>query len=92
MSHYVYLLFSKSSNRYYVGSCANIDERLKRHNAGATPSSKTGRPWIVVYSEQFDTRSEAIKREYYIKRMKSRKYIENLIDRCHSNWELERPD
>ena len=49
------------------------------HNAGATPSTKPGRPWIIVYSEAFATKTEALQREKYIKKQKSRKYIEALI-------------
>ncbi len=77
--HYVYILFSEKLNRYYIGSCADMEERLSRHNAGATKSTKSGRPWNVVYTERNDTKKEAIKREYYLKRMKSRRLIESLI-------------
>ena len=79
MAHFVYILYSQSHDRYYVGSCADINIRLDRHNAGATQSTKPYRPWVVVYSEIFHDKSEALKRENYIKRMKSRKYIEELI-------------
>jgi len=79
MPHFLYILFSETRDRFYIGSCANIESRLIRHNAGATPSTKTGRPWEVVYSEQFDSKAEALKRENYIKRMKSRVLIEKLI-------------
>jgi putative endonuclease len=79
MPHFVYILFSKTRDRYYIGSCADIDARLKRHNDGATISTKNGRSWEVKYSEQFDSKKEALKRENYLKRMKSRVLIENLI-------------
>jgi len=79
MAYFVYILYSDSIDRYYIGSCSNIDVRLSRHNAGATPSTKPGRPWKVVYHEEFNTKSEAIKREIYLKRMKSRIFIESLI-------------
>ena len=79
MQHYVYILYSTSRDRYYVGSASDIEQRLMRHNAGATPSTKPGRPWKLVYSEDFTTRSDALKREMQIKRQKSRIYIEQLI-------------
>ncbi|MDA3840455.1 MAG: GIY-YIG nuclease family protein [Patescibacteria group bacterium] len=81
MPHYVYILYSESFGRYYVGSCINIDQRLDRHNAGATSSTKPYRPWVVVYSEEYSTKGEAIKRELQIKKKKSRKYIEWLLGR-----------
>jgi putative endonuclease len=79
MAHFTYILKSGKTGKYYVGSCENIQDRLERHNVGATPSTKPGRPWTVVYFETFDTKSEALARERKIKAMKSRLYIENLI-------------
>jgi putative endonuclease len=79
MKFYLYILYSQSKDRYYTGSCSDLAERLKRHNAGATPSTKPGRPWIIVYSEVCETKTEALHREKNLKRMKSRKLIEELI-------------
>ena len=79
MSHYVYILYSTSRDRYYIGSTSDVAERLKRHNAGATSSTKGGRPWKIVYREEFSTKSEALKRENQIKRQKSGVYLEQLI-------------
>jgi len=77
--HFIYILYSDSKDRYYVGSSADPVKRLERHNAGATPSTKTGRPWKIVYTEEFENRSAAIKREIYIKRQKSKIFLEGLI-------------
>lgn len=79
MKYYLYILYSLSKNKYYIGSSANISKRIERHNAGATPSTKPGRPWHLAYSEEFDSKTEAIQRERYLKRMKSRVIIEQLI-------------
>ena len=79
MQHFIYILFSEIRDRYYIGSSSNPEERLVRHNAGATTSTKSGRPWKMVYHETFNTKTDALKRETYLKRMKSRIYIENLI-------------
>lgn len=79
MPHYIYLLYSEIRDRYYIGSCADLEVRLSRHNAGATTSTKSGRPWKMVYHETCADKSEALKREIYLKRMKSRIYLEELI-------------
>ena len=79
MEYYVYILYSKKVDKYYVGYCADLESRLSRHNAGATPSTKNGRPWILVYHEEFNNKTDTIKRERQIKKMKSRQYIEKLI-------------
>ncbi|MFD2248276.1 GIY-YIG nuclease family protein [Pontibacter ruber] len=79
MPHYIYILYSEKVDRYYVGSCQDITDRLGRHNAGYSKSTKAGAPWQLKHIEEYDTNSKAITRETEIKRKKSRKYIEWLI-------------
>ncbi len=74
----VYILYSKSIDRYYIGQTSDITERLVRHNNSPTRFTARASDWQIVYTEEFTTRSEAVKREMQIKRMKSRKFIENL--------------
>ena len=76
---FVYILHSKIIDKYYVGSTDDLEWRLKRHNMGWGRFTKRGIPWELVYHENFDTKSEALKREKEIKNKKSRIYIENLI-------------
>ena len=64
---------------FYIGSTQNLDERLTRHNQGRSKFTKTKCPWHLVYSEEHPDRSGAMKREYAIKRKKSKDYIESLI-------------
>ncbi len=75
----VYIIFSAFLDRYYVGSTANIEDRLFRHKNSGSKSTKSASDWELVYSEEFDTRSEAVLREREIKGKKSRKYLESLI-------------
>ncbi len=77
----VYILQSISSDRFYVGSTHDIETRLRKHNAGHSLATKAYRPWVLVYREDFPTRTDALKREYEIKRQKSRAFIETLIRR-----------
>ena len=75
----VYILFSSKVDQYYVGHTQNMEDRLFRHNSGRSLSTKKGKPWNLVYTETFETRSEAMLRERAIKKMKSRTYLEQLI-------------
>jgi putative endonuclease len=50
MSFYTYILYSEKLDRYYIGSAQDVRQRLERHNAGATKSTKPGRLWKIVYS------------------------------------------
>jgi putative endonuclease len=76
---YTYVLYSEKLNKYYIGSCVNMDIRLRQHNLGQSKFTSLGIPWVIVYIEEYAILSEARKRELEIKKMKSRKYIEDLI-------------
>jgi len=84
-----YILFSKKLDRYYVGSTNNLERRLDEHNSGQTKSTKSGKPWELVFNKNFNTKSESIKFEIRIKKMKSKKFIERLI---HKDFFTARPD
>lgn len=77
MSHFVYILLC-ADDTLYTGYTTNIKERENKHNGiGDTESSKklgakytrARRPVKLVYSEEFSTRSEAMKRECAIKKL-----------------------
>jgi putative endonuclease len=70
MLAFVYVLGSRRKNdrRTYVGWTTEIERRLQQHNAGLGAKSTRGRKWILLYSEGCKTRSEAMSREWYIKR------------------------
>jgi len=76
---YTYILYSESKDRYYTGHTGNLELRIERHNSGCSRSTKSGIPWKIMYYELFDTKAEAMHREYEIKKQKSKKYIEELI-------------
>ena len=81
MPIFIYILYSATPDKYYTGSCEDLAERInERHNAGRNLSTKGGIPWSLVYSESFETRSGAVRGEMQIKKKKSRKYIEWLIN------------
>ena len=79
MKGFVYIIYSEKWNQYYVGSTENCDKRIEQHNAGKNKSTRGGAPWKLKYTEVLDSPTEARKREYAIKKKKSRKYIEWLI-------------
>lgn len=82
MKGYVYILKSKKTGRYYVGCSEEPDVRFKYHNAGKVSATRYQIPWVKVFVMKFDDMTDARKEEYRIKRMKSRKYIEELLFRA----------
>ncbi len=80
MGYHTYILYSDSGERFYIGCCADLDRRLRRHNAGATGSTKPYRPWRLVYSETFGSKTEARKRELQIKSWKKGEAFKKLLN------------
>ena len=79
MSATCYILYSSRLDKYYVGSTTDMDRRLTDHNRGKEKFTKMGVPWELVYRENFQELLPARQREHYIKKMKSRKFIEALV-------------
>ena len=78
MNYCVYVIRSDNKSRVitYVGYTNNLKKRLILHNRGKGAKFTRGRLWKIIYSEKFDTKSEAKSREYYIKKnRKFRKFI-----------------
>ena len=63
------MLRSRGKNSVtYVGYTKNINKRIKDHNSNKGAKFTRGRKWRLIYKEIYKTKSEAISREYYIKK------------------------
>ena len=78
MSFYVYIL-SNHQGRLYIGQTSDIALRLRRHIQNTVFSTKDRGPWMLVHSEEFPTRSEAMAKERKLKALKSNKALLALI-------------
>lgn len=67
--NYAYLLRCRDGT-YYAGWTNDIDHRLSAHNSGkGAKYTKSRRPVQLVYYETFETKQEAMKREYALKQL-----------------------
>ena len=80
MNYYLYILFSDTLNKYYIGSTKNIETRLKKHLENHSGFTAKAKDWKLVYSESFTSKSDALAREQKIKKWKSRTMIQKLIN------------
>ena len=76
--YYAYILRSKVDRSLYKGSTGNLELRLQQHNSGKSDYTARKAPWDIVYSEIFDTREKALKREKYFKSAAGRRFIKKL--------------
>ena len=79
MSFYVYMLKSEGKKKVtYVGYTKDLKKRIKLHNSGKGAKFTRGRKWKLIYKEKYNTKNQAISREYYIKNnLKIRNKIKN---------------
>ncbi|MCL9807939.1 GIY-YIG nuclease family protein [Flavobacterium luminosum] len=76
----VYILFSEVHSKTYVGFTSNLIERFASHNAlGKKGYTIKYRPWKVIHVDFFSEKSEALKREKYLKSGKGREFIKEII-------------
>jgi putative endonuclease len=70
MENFVYILGCKTARGWqtYVGWTNDLEKRLAAHNAGTGARSTRSRQWSLLYAENYATRSEAMSREWYLKR------------------------
>ena len=80
MKYFVCILFSRSRNKYYIGQCQNLDDRLEDHRNSRSGFTRGTKDWVLKWSVECDDRSEAMSLEQLVKRKKSRRYLEFLID------------
>ena len=75
----VYILFSSSIDKYYVGYTNDLERRLTEHNRKKGKYTDGGIPWRLVHQEEYESKIEAMNREKFIKSQKSRQYILSII-------------
>ena len=78
---HVYILRSKKTSRYYVGSTQDVSNRLREHNSGESLSTRSGIPWELVWAEEFGNRSEAVQRERQIKARGIGRFLGRLLEK-----------
>lgn len=76
----VYILYSESFNKTYVGCSSNIGERISRHNSGRVGITRKGRPWELVFKEEAESYEEVLRREKYYKSAAGRKKIKKILE------------
>ena len=74
----VYILFSPSLKKYYVGSTVHLSIRLEEHNRGKSSFTKKGIPWNLVHHIECESHSEAVQLENKIKKRGIRRFLEDV--------------
>ncbi len=80
MKYFVYVIKSREGF-FYTGMTEDIDKRLVEHNTKSVSFwTKRGTNWKLVYTEEFESKTEALKREKWLKTGVGREYLKKMID------------
>lgn len=89
MSYFVYILLSEKDNKFYVGCTTDLDQRLHEHNSGKISATKFRRPFVRIYQEEYQDKTQAFNRERFLKSLWSarfkRKILQNYINKVGHN-------
>jgi putative endonuclease len=80
MIYTIYVLYSETHDKIYIGYTSNLLQRFKSHQALGKDWTKKFRPWIIVYCEYFSEKSDAQKREIQLKQYRTRLMIRTQIN------------
>ncbi|MBN2585382.1 GIY-YIG nuclease family protein [Patescibacteria group bacterium] len=80
---YIVYVISNPQDKIYVGQTDDFEQRLTNHNLGCFLgyTARMGGPWPVVYTEEYQSRSDALKREKYFKQGAGHRYLKEIIDK-----------
>jgi putative endonuclease len=79
---FVYVLYSSHFKKIYIGFTSDIESRLFAHNHPSNKGwTRSFAPWELLYSESFETKSEAMNRGKQLKSAKGRDFIHSIIQR-----------
>ena len=77
---YVYILESIKDSSFYIGQTEDLEKRLNFHNQGLSKYTSRKIPWHIVYFKEYKTRTEALKRERFLKKQRNRDFYKSLIN------------
>ncbi len=80
MKHYVYIIYSREIDKFYTGESVDPIERVVQHNNGfySNSSTKITNDWEIFLTIKCTSRTQAIKVERFIKKMRNRKFYHRL--------------
>jgi putative endonuclease len=77
--YYIYVLWSSKLRKRYVGFTDKLEKRLDEHNRGSNKFTKGGIPWVEIYREGYQTKTEAIIREKFLKSGQGRAWLNEKL-------------
>jgi len=78
--YYVYVIRSQVDGKLYKGITSALEKRVNAHNRGNVKSTKTRRPFKLIHQEEYQSKSEALTREKFLKTLKGGKILKSILN------------
>ncbi len=81
----VYVLYSPTFDKIYIGYTSNLEQRILSHNQLAKKGYTVKyRPWVVIHTEEYSSKADAMKREKQLKSNQGREFLWELIGKKYT--------
>lgn len=79
MKFYSYVIYSPTSGDFFYGYFEDLDMVLEMHNTNRIPATHGRGPWVLMHSESFDTRLQAIRQVSFYRSVKGQRFLKNML-------------
>ncbi len=84
---FIYVLRNIETNKRYIGHTSDLKRRIDEHNtSNLNPKRYTKKipgPWELIYKEEYSARSQAMRREKFLKSGQGREWLKKLFEKPH---------
>ena len=80
MKYYSYVIYSHTSGAFYHGYFEDLEKVLEMHNSNLISPTKERGPWVLMYSESFETRLKAIRQVSFYRSVKGQRFLKNMLN------------
>jgi len=80
MKYYSYVIYSQISGAFYYGYFDDLEKVLEMHNSNQISPTRDRGPWVLMYSESFETRLKAIRQVSFYRSVKGQRFLKNMLN------------
>ncbi len=80
MQYHSYVIYSPDNGNFYYGYFEDLQKVMEMHNADQIGPTKGKGPWVLMFSESFDTRMRAIRQTSFYRSVKGQRFIKKMLN------------
>jgi putative endonuclease len=75
-----YIIYSQESGLFYYGYFDDLEKVLEMHNSGQIEMTRGKGPWVLMFSENFDNRTRAIRQSRFYRTVKGQRFVKKILN------------